>query len=167
MVPDARLAVATCDVTVGESRGELQVAYPLAGLAPVLDDLRRYARTPEAGSGGPATAGTEARALLSVRLAVTRLSQMELRDLAVGDVLVTDWPSNRPMSVRVDGVPQFEGTGGIFQGRKAVRISGEAAEETARADLDNPSEPVAPRWANASSCPEKRGKTPLPGANSQ
>src|SRR5204862_3339338 len=57
---------------------------------------------------------------LVVQLASTSLSPGDVANLEVGDVIVTDCDSARPVTVFLDGTPRFSGSGGVIGERKAV-----------------------------------------------
>jgi flagellar motor switch protein FliM len=60
---------------------------------------------------------------VSVRLTETSIAAAELADLRVGDIIATETDVNAPVLVSIDGVARFGGKPGVYQGRKAVRLT--------------------------------------------
>jgi flagellar motor switch protein FliM len=58
-----------------------------------------------------------------VRLAETTLTTADLISLRVGDVIMTEKPSNEALEIMVENRPMFSGFPGLFKGHKAIRIS--------------------------------------------
>jgi flagellar motor switch protein FliM len=66
---------------------------------------------------------TQARIELNVRLAETQLSTGDVMNLEVGDIIMTETPSELGGEILVDGRPIFRGVPGVYRGRKAIRIT--------------------------------------------
>lgn len=73
-------------------------------------------------------------ARLVVQLASTRLSPGDVANLEVGDVIVTDCDSARPVTVFLDGTPRFAGSAGVLGERKAVRLGVALGQEGPEAE---------------------------------
>jgi flagellar motor switch protein FliM len=134
----AGVVVIHFDVKVGAAIGNLNICWP----ADTFSSLAaRLAKAPV--SGKATAAGTQntgelpqsqsrnapnaAAVELRVQLASTRLTCDDVANLEVGDVIMTESNSNRPLTVYVDGEPKFSGFAGLVRGRKAVRIVGVGA----------------------------------------
>jgi len=75
---------------------------------------------------------SRARVDVNVRLAETNLSTADTMNLEVGDVIMTEVPSESGADICIDGRPVFKGVPGIYRGKKAIRIT-EAIEPPAKA----------------------------------
>lgn len=80
---------------------------------------------------------TQAKIELNIRLAETRLSTADTMNLEIGDIIMTEVPSDRGADVCVDGRPIFKGAPGVYRGKKAIRIT-ETIEPPAKALGVNP-----------------------------
>lgn len=84
---------------------------------------RKTATTRPAISGSSNTRSSIAVARIAVaRIAETTIHTKDLVALAVGDVLLTDVPADRPLEVLIDERVQFQAQAGTFEGRKAIQL---------------------------------------------
>jgi len=66
---------------------------------------------------------------LSIELGNATISLRELLDLSVGDTIMLDKPNTSELTVKVEGVPKFQGIPGIRHGNKAFQISNILADK--------------------------------------
>jgi flagellar motor switch protein FliM len=113
------VAVHAFEILVGEARGTLRLCLPLdmqnalAGISP--------SETP-----GVPLPGERSR--LVVSLGGTRLAARDLLDLAIGDTIVTMHSCQALWDVEVDCQLRYQGTPGVVDGHKAIRIREMPAE---------------------------------------
>jgi len=62
-----------------------------------------------------------------VVVAELELSEEEWNGLAIGDLVVTDQQADATLSVFVEEGLAFQGSAGVWSGRKAIRLSEEAS----------------------------------------
>ena len=72
---------------------------------------------------------------MKVTLAETQISAGELADLRVGDIIATETAAEGPAIVSIEGTAKFRAKPGVFQGRKAVRLT-ERMNDEARMTKD-------------------------------
>jgi len=101
-------------LTLGNHQGLLRLAYP----------RRLYARLRDAAANLPDKDESRREALVEVSVAWPALSLTaeELSSLGVGDIILTDAPSEAPVVVALAGRPQFLARPGVCGGRKAVIV---------------------------------------------
>ena len=56
-------------------------------------------------------------------LAETAISMEELRDLEVGDLIMTEKPAIQPVQLAIEGVPKFLACIGQHKGQRALKIA--------------------------------------------
>jgi len=129
--PNEVVIVVTFRVTVGETEGQMTMAFPHLLLEPIMSKLntRRWFANLQR-----ATTSDEQRGLqdtlvkihLKVRgvLAQSTLTVQELLTCQAGDVLALGTPPDQPVIVEVEGTPRFMARPGISRGRKALQILG-------------------------------------------
>jgi flagellar motor switch protein FliM len=66
---------------------------------------------------------------VQITLAETPIDAEALADLRVGDIIATETAIDSPVIVTMDGTDRFLGKAGVYQGRKAVRLT-EAIEKS-------------------------------------
>lgn len=128
-ISDESALVSTFEMAVGEARGAWRLVFSRRSLLPILSRLHA---APGASAAINAAAGANsiesaarsesACVPIVVQLASARLTESELRELAVGDIIVTDNSPADPAQVFVDGHHRYTGNPGQFNGRKAVRV---------------------------------------------
>ncbi len=65
----------------------------------------------------------EAAVMITVELGKASLTAGELMNLKAGEVLTLNQDVSQPLTVRVEGVPKFNGFPGVSRGNKALQIS--------------------------------------------
>ena len=116
------------DVAMDDVRGNIQLCLPITFLQTIstttdvadadtdgTDDIRDT-------SNGQ-TDIAENRANVIVNLANLSLSTTEIRNLEVGDVMLTEAKPDQALQVLVNGRPMYNGHPGVLDGHKAVQIS--------------------------------------------
>lgn len=63
-------------------------------------------------------------------LATTTITMQDLLGLSVGDIIVTETPATKPISVCVERERKFLANLGQFKGNRALKIVGVAAKES-------------------------------------
>jgi flagellar motor switch protein FliM len=122
---------ASFEIQLGDFQGILNLCLPESSDAALRGCTNQKAnlttgqthRADRTGSEVTEGAKSQELAELVVRLTGARLTEGELRNLAVGDTIVTDKHCAEPLEVCVNGLPRFLGFGGILKGQKAVRIN--------------------------------------------
>lgn len=98
----------------------------IVALSGVLIERSKRCVVSSEGDVAPVTGRGEtetSKSVVSVELEPTRLTPQEIRDLQVGDVIVTDTSLKNGLRVIRDGTLQLHATPGTLQGRKAIQIS--------------------------------------------
>ncbi|MSR58591.1 MAG: hypothetical protein EXS05_13215 [Planctomycetaceae bacterium] len=130
MSHEASAMLASFEVSIGEARGILSLCLPESALGRVAAKLESTDRVSpvaaqfEPGDGVDFEEGSTLTRLV-VYLASARLTADEIENLAEGDVIVTERRCDGSAVICVDGQPRFEGSAGVSQGQKAVRITAE------------------------------------------
>jgi flagellar motor switch protein FliM len=65
---------------------------------------------------------------LSVELGSTMLNGSELMNMEVGDVIVLNNDFNKPLVVKVEGVPKLKANPGVYRGKMAFQMHGHLSE---------------------------------------
>ena len=124
--PEDVVVLVRFEVSMDERRGMLNLCLPFEAIESQLSQRRAQ----DAGQTIRLDAGlSRETAEVIVRMATTKLTASDVRNLEVGDVLVTDAKAQDGVEILIDGVPAFRGFPGTFQNKKAVRVSGERRAE--------------------------------------
>ena len=118
--PSAALMVIEMSIDFAHHRGTLRIAM-------ATEDLQQFTKEILTPPGPPID-----HVRISVSLAETMVSEVQLDELAIGDVVSTDSVPGGLATIYVDGEPRFWGRPGISRGIKAVRI--ESQIESSRRD---------------------------------
>lgn len=130
IVPPNEVVVLTSfEITMGEVRGIMNFCLPYTTIEPLSgrlssDTWANYTKR----SMDPKqkvnleTSVSHAPVEMVTLLAETRLTAAEIRNLEVGDIVLTEHESSRNLKVLVEGRPLFEASPGVYRGNKAVRI---------------------------------------------
>jgi flagellar motor switch protein FliM len=127
--PDEPSVSVSLEMTMGDYRGGLELAFPSMAIEPYLPKM--VATTSFSGKRKEGAAGVEATISkrlgpadveLEVRLPLERISLGEVCRLRPGDLVVTNHPATAPLQVMVEGKPKFAGRLGRLKDQKAVRI---------------------------------------------
>lgn len=125
---DELVLVAGFDLTVGRLHGAMRFCLPCRAIERIGDSP---SFEPAAAIASPSTPSAID---VSVTLAETTLTAGELADLRVGDIIATEAAVDCPAIVLIDGAAKFRATPGVYQGRRAVRLT-EAVGEPPSASL--------------------------------
>jgi len=128
--PNEVVVLVSFEILMGDMQGILNLCIPYNTIEPLSgrlssDTWSSYTkRTPDAGQRINLETGiAHAPVDMVVLLAETKLTAREIRDLDVGDVLLTEHPCKHGLKVLVEDEPLFEGFAGAYRGHKAVRVS--------------------------------------------
>jgi len=137
--PNEAVVLITLELRIKDSRGAIKLCIPRMSLDAVSG---RLAGAEGAGNGRRPGSNDEARPLgadfqhsvvdLVAYLAETTITELEIQNLRVGDIITTETGVHTPISVHVAGVPTFRAHPGAFQGQRAIQI-----EETIRPSTGN------------------------------
>jgi len=130
--PDEVVVVVSFEVGMAEERGSLNLCIPFNTIAATGSRLisESWVATHRKSIDERRQSNSEGRNSretvdLSVRLASTALTTVDLLNLEVGDVILTDHESAAGAEVRIDDRPVFRGFPGVYKGQKAIRIGQE------------------------------------------
>jgi len=139
--PNEVVVVIGFEVKLTNRAGGMSLCIPYNAIEPLIEDLSAqswFVTGKASGASGTAEriAGglAGARVELDATLATTSISIGELRELAVGDVIVTNRPASSPVVLGVEGKPKFLAKLGQFRGNRALRVDRSIAA-TERVDL--------------------------------
>lgn len=118
------------EVMIGETRGFLNLCVPVMSIETYLEKISEQTwMVQRKGTGSSATEGevlTKSLAKADVEMAAfvaeTPIEVSELRDLEVGDRVLTDHAEAQPIVVCVEGRPKFLALPGCFKDRRAIKI---------------------------------------------
>ncbi|MEX2286809.1 MAG: flagellar motor switch protein FliM [Planctomycetaceae bacterium] len=126
---DEDVVVIRFEITLGESRGLMNLCIPLATIESLAgklspDTWSAYAnRLPDPQQmRNLETSPQQAGVNMVVQLGETRLSATEVMNLAVGDIIMTEHATSQGLQVLIEGRVLFDGLAGVFKGHKAIRI---------------------------------------------
>jgi len=114
---DEMVVLMSFELALGELRGRMRFCLSCRAIERIGDRL--LSETPASGNHSVSSSLAEVR----VTLAETQIAAAELADLRVGDIIATETDVNRPALVSLEGVAKFRGKPGVYQGRKAVRLT--------------------------------------------
>jgi flagellar motor switch protein FliM len=127
-MPNETVLVVTFDAQIGTVRGLVNLCLPHVTLKPVLPALGQH-------RGGGTVSGEVQSAsdrlmphlesvtvTVSAELGRAHLSLRELLELRTGDVIRLEQPLNKPILVRVDGIPAYEASVGTAHRHYAVKV---------------------------------------------
>ncbi len=112
---DETLFIISFEVDIGDVRGLMRLCLPTRTIERVADRLR-------VDGPRPATPAADGTLEVAVTLAKTPISERELDDLRVGDIIMTETPATSPAVVSLADIETYRGKPGLYQGRKAVVI---------------------------------------------
>ncbi|MBN2216140.1 MAG: FliM/FliN family flagellar motor switch protein [Pirellulales bacterium] len=121
------VVVAQFELALGELRGPVELCIPVSLAQRLVEQLAAVAPKDD-GAGPAASAGEISRALenslveLRVELARTTATAGDVLNLAVGDVITTDQPVDRPLIVELDGQTRLAARIGAHEGQKAIQV---------------------------------------------
>lgn len=126
--PEYQVVTMMVKVQIEETQGTMIFAVPIMTIEPIRDKLKEgmqfdlMAIDPQ-WSFRLSSEILDAPLELSIELGNAAISLRELLDLSVGDTIMLDKPSTSELSIKVEGVPKFQGIPGIRHGNKAFQIS--------------------------------------------
>ncbi|MFM1823376.1 MAG: flagellar motor switch protein FliM [Planctomycetota bacterium] len=127
--PNEVVVVIGFEVRLTNRAGPMSLCIPYNAIEPLIEDLsaQSWFVTGKAANGAGTAdriAGglSAARVELEATLATTTISLSELRNLEVGDLIVTSRPSDGAAVLGVEGKPKFLARIGQFRGNRALRI---------------------------------------------
>ena len=138
--PNEVVVVVGFEVRLGGRAGTMSLCIPFKVIEPVIDDLsaqswNRAAAGELSERWGRVIAGRLRSAPVQVTgvLAETTISVAELRNLEVGDILVTEKPATSPATLAVAGRGKFRAVLGQLKGARALKViaPGDASETSA------------------------------------
>jgi flagellar motor switch protein FliM len=127
--PNEVVVVVRFELKMSKRAGTMSLCIPFNVIEPVMDALDAQSWF----SSGRHRGGQEWEAQitrqlaqaglrLSSILAETTMTVEDLRNLEVGDVLVTEKHYSRPVVMCVEGIPKFLGRIGQFKGKRAIQV---------------------------------------------
>lgn len=127
--PNEVVVVIGFDVRLGGRVGRMNLCIPYNAIEPLVDDLSAQSWV-VAGQGRDRSGAAEritrhltgASVELEATLATTTISLAELRNLEVGDLVVTNRPASAPAVLSVEGRPKYLAHLGQFRGNRALRM---------------------------------------------
>lgn len=117
MSPDEPAAIVTMDFSAGQFAGPLRLCLPCPLLETALPTCQLDAPTHQ----GPIEVAATTEDMT--------LTADDLANLAPGDILVTETPSDGEIILRLAGIPKYRARLGASQGRRAVTITGPIQKE--------------------------------------
>jgi flagellar motor switch protein FliM len=135
--PNEVVVVIAFELKLGNRAGTMNLCIPYNVIEPLMEDLS--SQNWFAVSKNQRSKETEAnlvrnltRAPLEVTglLATTTITMQDLLGLSVGDIIVTETPATKPISVCVEKERKFLANLGQFKGNRALKIVGVAAKES-------------------------------------
>lgn len=128
--PNEVVVVIGFELKLVNRAGTMSLCIPFNTVEPIMDDLSAQSWfASDRGRAEPALEASIERNLgradleLEAILAETTMTVAELRDLEVGDLIVTERPASSPVIVNVEGRPKFRAHLGQFKGQRAIRIA--------------------------------------------
>ena len=112
MAPDETTAIVTMDLSAGQCAGPLRLCLP----CPLLETSLPACRLDSPAHQGPIEVAATTEDMT--------LTADELSNLAPGDILVTETPSDGEIILRLAGIPKYRARLGASEGRRAVTITG-------------------------------------------
>ncbi|TWU14548.1 Flagellar motor switch protein FliM [Symmachiella macrocystis] len=130
--PNEVIVLISFEITMGEMRGIMNLCIPFNTIEPLAGKFSSNAwstytqKQADARQSMNLESGVNhAKVNLVVRLAETHLTNSDLLNMAVGDVIPTGTEKSEPLQVDIEGVPKFYAQPGSYKGYTAVQI-GEA-----------------------------------------
>ncbi len=127
--PNEAVVVISFELKITESRGAIQLCIPWKSLEAVRGALAGYLafgkpHQPESGNEMSPLGEEFQHSVVEVvaYLAETKISENDILNLRVGDIITTEMAVHTPISVYVAGVPRFHAHPGAFQGQRAIQV---------------------------------------------
>jgi flagellar motor switch protein FliM len=127
--PNEVVVVVGFEIKMAGRAGTMSLCIPYAVIEPVVEKISAqtwaaYKRDQNDEENRLRVASTldTANVVVTTLLAETTIKVNELRDLEVGDVLLTEKPSSAPLTLMVEGRRKFIGHIGEFKGNRAFKV---------------------------------------------
>lgn len=128
--PNEVVVVIGFELKMGSRAGTMSLCIPYAVIEPVVDKLssqswsayKKMARDTQLRER-LADRLESAKVDVSAVLANTTMTMQELRDLQVGDVILTEKPASSPLPLQIGGKRKFIGNLGQYRGNRAFKVS--------------------------------------------
>ena len=137
------VVLVTFELSIGEQKGFMNICVPVVTIEPIMDKIAAQTWFGRLARGGLPPGGVTvsdnlgtAEMWVSCALAETTITIEELRNLQVGDLLVTEHPQDAPVVVTVEGRPKFIGKPCRYRDHLSVKIARRSAPQ------DLPSAPL-------------------------
>ncbi|MCE2882315.1 MAG: flagellar motor switch protein FliM [Planctomycetaceae bacterium] len=139
--PNEVVVVIGFEVKMTNRAGPMSLCIPYNAIEPLVEDLSAQSWFVTGKNGGESNVADRiadglsgAKVDLEATLATTTISLGELRNLEVGDLIVTSRPAASPVALAVEGRTKFMARLGQFRGKRALQIQ-RAIAPTERVDL--------------------------------
>ncbi len=134
--PNEVVVVIGFELKLGSRAGTMSLCIPFTVIEPFMEDFSAQSwfqagRNREDDQWGKLIADrlSEAQLEINVVLAETQITVSDLKNLEVGDVIMTDKPAGAPATVCVGSMPKFIADVGRHKGHRAVRVRGRHIEK--------------------------------------
>jgi len=129
--PNEVIVLISFEITMGEMRGIMNLCIPFNTIEPLAGKFSSNAwstytqkQTDARQTLNLESGLTGARVELVVSLAETQLTNRDILNMAVGDIIPTSTEQSDPLQVFIEGVPKFFASPGSYKGYKAIQIGG-------------------------------------------
>ena len=127
--PNEVVVVIGFELKLGSRAGTMSLCIPFTVVEPLMDDISAqnwfHAGRNRDGDHWSKLVGdrlADAPIEVTALLAETTITLSDLRNLEVGDLIMTDKSASSPATIYVEAVPKFLGHLGRHRGNRAVRI---------------------------------------------
>jgi flagellar motor switch protein FliM len=127
--PNEVVVVIGFELKLGNRAGTMSLCIPFTAIEPLVEDISAQSwsqsgrqRTGDQWPKLVADRLGEAQVEITALLAETTITVADLRNLEVGDLIMTDKPAASPVSVQVAEVPKFLANLGRHKGHRAIKI---------------------------------------------
>ncbi len=127
--PNEVVVVIGFEIKMGNRTGTMNLCIPYNVIEPMIGVFARQswfssAKVAKSAENKNRISGTLSRAALTVRgvLAETTMTLEDLRNLSVGDLIVTEKPIAKPVVLWIEGEKKFIGQIGQFKGARALKV---------------------------------------------
>lgn len=114
---DEMVILVRFELAIGQLRGTMRLCWP----GRVIEQLGDKPRPANPALASRPLPGSLAE--VQVTLAETQIAAGDLADFRVGDIIATETAVDSPATVSIEGVAKFRARPGVYQGRKAVRLT--------------------------------------------
>ncbi len=114
---DEEVVLIGFELAIGQTQGMMCLCVPCRALERIGQWRSADGSPTAADSVVPSTVE------MGVTLAETPIAADQLADLRVGDIIATETAADSPAVVSIEGIPRFHGRPGVYEGRKAIRLT--------------------------------------------